>query len=289
MKKFLLAAVAFMAIGSPAMAADLAPIYKSPSPSLAPGWTGFYLGGTLGGAWNNTAVDVDTTNTFVNTPALSPLGRTAGPASAVAATGSVGTKTTALTGGLEGGYNWQLAPNWLVGIEADFEAFSSSNGSGQVTQVVPRIGFPGDNYTATLAASDRIDWLGTVRARLGFLITPTLLAYGTGGLAYGSATSATAISGAETPNTGTTNIAGLGSYSNTRVGWAAGAGFEYLFTPNWTVKAEWLHYDLGTATYSNGNMNGLLTGTNTVAFTDASSSAVKFTGDIVRAGLNYKF
>jgi outer membrane immunogenic protein len=116
-----------------------------------------------------------------------------------------------------------------------------------------------------------------------------LLAYGTGGLAYGSASSATAIAGAETPNTGTTNIAGLGSYSNTRVGWAAGAGLEYLFIPNWTVKAEWLHYDLGTATYSNGTMNGLLTGTNTIAFTDVSNSAVKFTGDIVRAGLNYKF
>jgi outer membrane immunogenic protein len=62
-----------------------------------------------------------------------------------------------------------------------------------------------------------------------------------------------------------------------------------IFIPNWTVKAEWLHYDLGTATYSNGSMNGLLNGTNTIAFTDVSSSSVKFTGDIVRAGLNYKF
>src|SRR5215467_3149211 len=120
MRKFPLIAVAFIAGGSPAMAADLAPI-RAPSPSLARGWTGFYLGGTLGGAWSNNSVDVDTTNTFVNTPALSPLGRTAGPASAVAATGSVGTpKTTAVTGGVEAGYNLQLAPNWLVGIEADF-------------------------------------------------------------------------------------------------------------------------------------------------------------------------
>jgi outer membrane immunogenic protein len=190
---------------------------------------------------------------------------------------------------LEGGYNWQLAPNWVVGIEADFEVFGGSNGSGKVTQVAPRIGFPGDNFTATLSASDRIDWLSTVRGRLGFLVTPTWLVYGTGGVAFGGATSATAITGAETPNTGTNNIAGAGSYSNTRVGWTAGAGMEYLFAPNWTVKAEWLHYDLGTATYSNGAMNGILTGTNTIAFTDISSSTVKFTGDIVRAGVNYKF
>ena len=52
---------------------------------------GFYLGGTLGGAWNDNSVDVATTNTFVNPPALSVLGRTTGPASAIAATGSVGT------------------------------------------------------------------------------------------------------------------------------------------------------------------------------------------------------
>jgi outer membrane immunogenic protein len=64
---------------------------------------------------------------------------------------------------------------------------------------------------------------------------------------------------------------------------------EYLFAANWTVKAEWLHYDLGTATYSNGTMTGILAGTNTINFTDVSSSTVKFSGDIVRAGINYKF
>jgi outer membrane immunogenic protein len=101
--------------------------------------------------------------------------------------------------------------------------------------------------------------------------------------------SSTAITGAETPNTGTNNIAGAGSYSGTRVGWTAGAGLEYLFAPNWTLKAEWLRYDLGSATYSNGTLNGILTGSSTINFTDVSSSTVKFTGDIARAGVNYKF
>jgi outer membrane immunogenic protein len=137
--------------------------------------------------------------------------------------------------------------------------------------------------------TEKVNWLGTVRGRLGFLVTPTWLVYGTGGLAYGGASSNTAIAGGETPNTGTNNIAGVGSFSSTRVGWAAGAGLEWLFAPHWTVKAEWLHYDLGSASYSNGTMNGILAGTNTIAFTDVSSSTVKFTGDIVRAGLNYKF
>lgn len=63
---------------------------------------------------------------------------------------------------------------------------------------------------------------------------------------------------------------------------------EYLFASNWTVKAEWLHYDLGTATYSNGAMTGILAN-GLINFTDVSSSTVKFSGDIVRAGINYKF
>lgn len=289
MKSLLLAATLSVVGSGVVIAADLPFYNKAPAlPPAAPGWTGFYLGGTLGGAWNDNSVDVATTNTFVNTPALSPLGQTTGPASAVAATGSVGTNRSSLTGGVEAGYNWQFAPNWLVGIEADFESVGGNNGSGQVTQVAPRTGFPGNNYTATLSASDRIGWLGTVRGRLGFLITPTWLVYGTGGLAYGNATSATAITGAETPNTGTSNIAGAGTYSSTRTGWTAGAGMEYLFASNWTVKAEWLHYDLGTATYSNGAMTGILAN-GPINFTDVSSSTVKFSGDIVRAGINYKF
>jgi outer membrane immunogenic protein len=290
MKKFFLTTAAFSVLAAPAMAADLAPLYKAPAPALAPTWNGFYLGGTLGGAWSDNSVNVVTTNTFVNTGALSALGLTAGPASAVASTANIGTKgTTTITGGVEAGYNWQLGPSWLVGLEADFELLSNGGGSSQVTQVAPRIGFPGDTYTSTVSASERVDWLGTVRGRLGFLITPTWLVYGTGGLAYGSASSSTGITGGETPNTGTTNIVGAGTYSAIRVGWTAGAGMEYMFAPNWTVKAEWLHYDLGSASYSNGTMSGFLTGTTTTAFTDVSSSTVKFTGDIVRAGVNYKF
>jgi opacity protein-like surface antigen len=65
-------------------------------------------------------------------------------------------------------------------------------------------------------------------------------------------------------------------------------GWNGYSPPHWTVKAEWLHYDLGSASYSNGTMNGIVLGS-TIAFTDVSSSTVKFTGDIVRAGLNYKF
>jgi outer membrane immunogenic protein len=243
----------------------------------------------VGGDFDSNSVGVATTNTFVNSGALSPLGRTAGPASAIASTASFGTGSSALIGGFEAGYNWQFAPTWVLGIEADISGLANSGAKFGATQVAPRPGFPADTYTSTLSVSQKLDWLGTVRGRLGFLAAPTWLIYGTGGLAYGNATSSTAISGAETPNTGTTNISGAGSVSSVRFGWTAGVGAEYMFIPNWTVKAEWLHYDLGSASYSNGPLTGLLTGTNTVSFTDASTSTAKFSGEIVRFGVNYKF
>jgi len=80
----------------------------------------------------------------------------------------------------------------------------------------------------------------------------------------------------------------FGSFSNTRVGWTAGGGIEWLFAPNWSVKAEYLYYDLGSVTYGlsplqNFNSAGTL-------FTSGSPfSRTRFTGNIVRAGLNYHF
>jgi outer membrane immunogenic protein len=293
LKKFALSTAAFSLLAFPAMAADLSPVPYTKAPALAPvsapGWTGFYIGGTLGGDWSDNSVNTVTTNTFVNTGALSPLGRTAGPASALASTANLGTRSTSFIGGVEAGYNWQFAPAWVAGLEADIEGLANDGVSARITQVVPRTGFPGNNYTATVSVSDKLNYLGTVRGRLGYLITPTWLLYGTGGLAYGGASSSARIAGAETPNTGTNDIAGVGSASRTLVGWTAGAGVEWLFAPNWTAKAEYLHYDLGSFTYGNGTMNGILTRTNTVAFTDISSSTAKFRGDIVRAGVNYQF
>ena len=69
-----------------------------------------------------------------------------------------------------------------------------------------------------------------LRGRLGFLITPTLLVYGTGGFAYG----------------GLNGNGITGNYSNTRTGWTAGGGVEWMFMPNWSAKAEYLYTDLSS-------------------------------------------
>jgi outer membrane immunogenic protein len=295
MKHLFPAGVASMMIAGSAFAADMPLKTPAPAPSLE--WTGFYLGGTVGGDWSDkNYVNVVTANSFLN-PLLTPLGVTAGAASATAGSGAVGAgKTRGFTGGFEAGYNYQFDfYNLVVGLETDIEDLSG-RGSGAVTQAVARSGFPGFTYTSTVAVSDHLHYLGTVRARLGFLptssflTTPSLLAYLTVGLAYGGASSSTAITGAETPNTGSTNIAGAGTFSGTRIGYTFGGGFEWMLNRNWTVKAEYLHYDLGTATYSNGRMTAFAIGLpGVVNFSDVSTSSADFSGDLVRAGVNYKF
>jgi outer membrane immunogenic protein len=285
MRNILLTTAVFGLFTLPGMAADM-PV-KAPPPVCQ--WCGFYIGGTAGGAWGeNTSVDVVTTNTFINFPVLSPLGVSVGPASATATSGNISVDNRrGFTGGFEAGYNWQFE-NFVAGFETDIEGVSGS-GSAAVAKSLTRNGFPGLAYNGTVAVSEKVNYLGTVRGRLGFLVAPTWLFYGTGGLAYGGTSSSTALAGAEAPNSGTTDVAGGGSTSGTRAGWTAGLGAEWMFMPHWTVKAEWLHYDLGRVTYSNGTMTGFLTGTTTVNFRDASNSTVTFAGDIVRAGLNYKF
>jgi outer membrane immunogenic protein len=271
MKRVLVSALAFSALVAPAMAADL--YVKAPPPPAPCLWCGFYIGATAGYDWtDNNSVNVVTTNTFINFPVLSALGTTAGPAAAVASTANIGAGNSGFTGGFEAGYNFQLAPAWVVGLETDIESLSSG-GSAAITQVAPRLGFPGFNYTSSVAVSDHLRYLGTVRGRLGFLATPTVLAYVTGGFAYGGASSSTAISGAETPPTGSTPIAGGGNFSDTLTGWTIGGGVEWMYTRNWTFKAEYLHYDLGTATYSNGTLTSFVA-PGVVNFNNQSSSSV---------------
>jgi outer membrane immunogenic protein len=121
-----------------------------------------------------------------------------------------------------------------------------------------------------------------------------VLLYGTGGLAYGGVKASTAIFQSNNdcvffPGSclqGST--ASAGSFSQTRAGWTAGAGLEWLFATKWSAKVEYLHYDLGSVTFANG---ALVTGPGTTPdggqVAVASSSNAKFSGEIVRAGVNY--
>jgi outer membrane immunogenic protein len=286
MKKLATAIAVAGLIATPALAADMyvkAPMYVPQS------WTGFYVGANIGGTWNDDPVNVSTTTlNFCPVGACSGGAATA-QAAALGSSGIFSGKSDGLIGGGQFGYNWQLTPAWVAGFETDIQGLGDKS-SGASTVTAPTVGFPGVAVTTNLAVNREVDYLGTVRGRFGFLYSPALLIYGTGGLAYGGVKGATNAASTLTgygpgvlltPSTGS-------SFSDTRVGWTAGAGFEWKATSQWSVKLEYLYYDLGTVT-TNSLMVDPLTGFPVPNyFVNNVQTTTRFNGNIVRVGLNYK-
>jgi outer membrane immunogenic protein len=287
-RRTLLASAGAMALTGAALAADLRPppVYLPPPPIFT--WTGLYVGINAGGTWsNNTNVDTVTADVFGN-PGLVG-GTNFGVDSAALATASVPVKSSGFIGGGQIGYNWQFANSFVVGIEADIQGIAASNGTSSVFRQATDPAFPANPIDQTLSSSRRQDYLGTVRGRLGFTITPTFLVYGTGGLAYGQTSSSTNITQVILgPSVVPNPYSSFGSNSNSRVGWTAGGGLEWLFAPNWSVKAEYLYYDLGSVTYGLSLLQNFNTA-GTLFTSGAPVSRTSFKGNIVRAGLNYHF
>ena len=125
-------------------------------------------------------------------------------------------------------------------------------------------------------------YLGTVRGRLGVLVTPTWSPYVTGGgLADGGVKASDTVFQVWVLMDSSEAIP---RHWLMRLGWAVGAGFEWMFAPRWSAKAEYLHYDLGY-----GNFTNLLFGNVLTFFYQTDAVSAHFSGDIVRAGINYHF
>jgi outer membrane immunogenic protein len=257
------AAVAISAIASigAASAADLpARTYTKAPPMVADpayNWSGWYAGVNGGYAWGNSTGDLSSFS-----PAL------AGAVAAGATQRFLGAKHEGGFGGGQVGYNWQMS-KWLVGLEADIQGADI----GRTSTIL----FPGGGGFVPTASTgrDHLDWFGTFRGRVG-VTANNVLFYGTGGLAYGG-TSSTATNIGTPATTG--NFAG--GTSDTRFGWAAGAGIEWGFARNWTVKVEYLHIDLGSSN---------VTLTDPVNFPGTTSNFnFHHQLDTVRVGVNYLF
>jgi outer membrane immunogenic protein len=288
MKKFLLTTMTFGALALPAMAADLAPVYKA---EVAPSWTGFYFGGTVGGGWMKSDATETVTSTFCNTALVGcgALGTDLNLDSSALARivpGSYGTTAAGFLAGVEAGYNWQLG-QYVLGIETDISGTNIS-GSTSVGNSVP-ISSPGI-LPATMFAygthSEKLNYFGTVRARAGYLVTNTLLAYGTGGFAYGDASSSNTL--ATSLTSCVCNISNAGeSSSSKQAGWTVGGGLEWMFAPNFTLKGEYLYYNFGSVSYPGPSVLNVTSGG--LPFYGATTAAsANFSGSIVRLGLNFK-
>jgi outer membrane immunogenic protein len=186
-----------------------------------------------------------------------------------------------VVGGGQIGYNWQWS-NVVLGVEADIQA---SGQKGDAAFLCPgtvcNVGLtaiPAANAPVAGTFNQKLDWFGTLRGRAGITVTPTILAYVTGGLAYGHIETDGILTGFTAGGLATSSAF---SSDKTKTGWTVGGGIEGRITGNWTGKVEYLYMDLGTV-----DTTGLLT-TNFIPIRAQFSS--KITDNIVRVGVNYKF
>jgi len=271
-----------VALTVPAFAADLPALKAPPYVPPPPLWAGFYGGLNAGGTFSTGSGVTNSSGDLYDDYALAAAGA-AGAASAIVS-GSGNSNNSGILGGGQLGYNFQFHQNLLAGLEVDLQAISGSN-SGVVVGAAPDPQGTATQMVTTGQYKASLDYLGTLRGRAGFLLSPTWLAYATGGLAYGAANLSATFA--------TVDAAGLygpgygpSTYSQTRVGWTVGAGVEWMFLPNWSAKVEYLYYDLGTVT-TNSVVSGLNNLSGAVGYAYGTSTSAPFNGHIVRAGVNY--
>ena len=266
----ILSAVVSLAMAASASAADLAqqPAPVAPAP-VAPTWTGFYLGGNIGGVVENASGTSDFTDTNPTNPS-NPQ--------------SDSFSNSGFLGGVQAGYNWQFAPLWVAGIEADWDWTNTGYNFCRQTDAgsIPCI----PNLDGFETISSKTDWLATLRGRLG-VTWGNWLFYGTGGAAWGrinTTLSLNCLPDAPVAGCGASSTLPLfasSSTSTTASGWVAGLGAEWMLATNWSVRAEWLHIDLGSINDS------LPTAGSSGIQTAVWSRTEKF--DEFRFGVNYLF
>lgn len=233
----------------------------------AQSWTGFYVGGNLGYSWG----EADTRSTYSHAVTGTKLSSSAG---------SIDMNGWVAGGQL--GYNWQSS-NMILGLEADFQWTGQDGRASQscaatsgcnTSTAFPVLTAP----SATSSLAHSLDWFATIRARLGILVQPGLLAYATGGWAYGSIETDGTLAGYTAAGVATT-----ASFSNTskKSGWVIGGGIESQLGGNWTGKIEYLYVDLGS-----------VSGSATLATSAPPlrlDHSAEITDHILRVGVNYKF
>jgi outer membrane immunogenic protein len=228
MKKFVLALTALAAFTGSALAADMAPrtYTKAPAPVVVPSWTGFYVfGGGGGGMWT---ADTTTQVTATGNCILCTNQRQGG-------SGWYGT--------VGAGYDWQVAPTWVIGAFADGQ-FGSIKGTIQ-------------DQGPFWAGSEKMKDAYAVGARLGWLVAPNVLSYVNAGYSGSDWSGTTLVS------TGSGLASGNHTNSFSRNGWFVGGGVENnlsifgISAPGWFMKTEYR-----TAFYDRKAINELVDGTN---------------------------
>jgi len=257
-------ALAVLALAGPAQAADMggAPIYKGPAPIAAPSWTGFYVGAGVGLRASRAGV-TSTSEVVDGTPfVLSPDAAVSQPLDG-----------TAFRASPYIGFNWQFAPQWVAGIEGDV-GFSARTTSLEKIPFSPQIEEAGSSAADSFAL--KTTWDAGLRGRLGFLLTPSTLAYMSGGAAWQHY---------EVISTCATCVATFGphvvSNSTTKAGWTIGGGLDTALWGHWLARAEYRYADFGSAPFTIARSGA--------AVSIAANFDVSLRTHTVTFGLAYKF
>jgi len=218
----------------------------APGAAAAPwNWTGFYLGAHAGYGWGHDPMS----DAVFGGKSGDPL--------------RADVNSNGFVGGFQAGANLQVN-SWVSGLEIDLSGTGIKGSSTSVSA----------DGSAAATFTDKFNLLGSARARLGYLVLPNVLLYGTGGLGV-------TLEDVFTSSSGTSG----GSSPNWKFGWVAGAGGEVrLGDTNWLLRLEYLHYDFGDS----GSFAESIVAPPTTTASFISTTG-HLTTNVVRTGLSYKF
>lgn len=235
-------------------------------------WTGYYVGVNAGYGWGDGGGDGTVFPSLIplapgwviDAPPAGPFGF------------SIGDPKGGF-GGIQIGRNWQF-DRFVYGIEADFD-FGNIKGDGS-TPIRFDVNDPDDGiFVGTATLTQKLNWFGTLRGRLGYDLNP-LLIYVTGGLAVGHIKSTLDLTGATYSTGGGTPVfvgatSGSASTSSTHLGFALGAGGEWMIARNWSLRGEYLF-----VSFSNSG---------SLSVPGATAESLGMDVHMARAAINYRF
>jgi outer membrane immunogenic protein len=201
-------------------AADM-PLKAPPAVTTVYNWTGFYLGGEIGGGWSrSTVTNIDPSGGFPANFVNSPI------------------NMSGVLGGGYIGYNYQMN-NVIVGIDGYFDGAGLTGSGVDVSPTTANI----SNKT------EKMKWDSAITGRLG-LTSNNWLFFVKGGWAWA------AFSGTGVTTTALGVPVGSGSYSNNdRNGGTVGVGVEYGFAQHWSAKLEYDYVKVQTSTFNSSNVS----------------------------------
>ena len=282
MRKLLLLGMSTFAavmLGGAAQAADMPLKAPPPAAPVMYNWTGFYIGGHIGGAWadlngNDRFDHFDRNNCFTNDFVVcfddNGFGRNRGR----------------FIGGGQIGFNYQIN-QWVWGVEGQISAIGSNNDDDACGFVT----IDGGARDHLFRCGNRGNWIATIAARLGvtFGQTGNWLLYVKGGGAFADSRfglrlrdDCAAVFDAVICNPN--NFAFNNNNDDTRTGWMIGAGLEYGAWGNWSWKLEYNFMDFGSRTLHFDNL--MVTCVDCTLRRDLDFD---LRVNVVKFGLNYRF